>query len=169
MTPEPKPKTGTDHGFTAEVELQLAVENLHARYAHALDSDELERWPEFFTANGRYRITTAENEARGLPLPVLYAEGQAMLRDRIASLRHANIYEPQRYRHIVSCVLLEDEGASVKSVANFLVIRVMENGDTLLFASGRYVDRIARAEMRYEERVVICDSRRFDTLLAIPL
>jgi hypothetical protein len=24
-------------------------------------------------------------------------------------------------------------------------------------------------EMRYEERVVICDSRRFDTLLAIPL
>jgi hypothetical protein len=24
-------------------------------------------------------------------------------------------------------------------------------------------------EPRYEERVVICDSRRFDTLLAIPL
>jgi len=153
----------------AEVGLQLAVENLHARYAHALDSDALERWPEFFTANGRYRITTAENEARGLPLPVLYAEGQAMLRDRIASLRHANIYEPQRYRHIVSCVLVDGDGATVKSVANFLVVRVMENGDTLLFASGRYVDRIARAEMRYEERVVICDSRRFDTLLAIPL
>ena len=150
-------------------ELRAQVEQLHARYAHALDNDELERWPEFFTANGRYRITTAENEARGLPLPVLYAEGQAMLRDRVASLRHANIYEPQRYRHIVSCVLVDGDGATVKSVANFLVVRVMENGDTLLFASGRYVDRIARAEMRYEERVVICDSRRFDTLLAIPL
>jgi 3-phenylpropionate/cinnamic acid dioxygenase small subunit len=100
---------------------------------------------------------------------VLYAEGQAMLRDRIASLRHANIYEPQRYRHIISSVLVDAEGASVKSVANFLVIRVMENGETMLFASGRYVDRIARGEMRYEERVVICDSRRFDTLLAIPL
>ena len=151
------------------LELHAQVEGLHARYAHALDAGELERWPEFFTANGRYRITTAENEARGLPLPVLYAEGQAMLRDRIASLRHANIYEPQRYRHIVSCVLVDADGASVSSVANFLVVRVMENGDTLLFASGRYVDRIARAEMRYEERVVICDSRRFDTLLAIPL
>jgi 3-phenylpropionate/cinnamic acid dioxygenase small subunit len=151
------------------LELRLKVEELHARYAHALDADELERWPDFFTANGRYRITTAENEARGLPLPVLYAEGQAMLRDRIASLRHANIYEPQRYRHLVSCVLVEADAAIVKSVANFVVVRVMENGDTLLFASGRYVDRIARAEMRYEERVVICDSRRFDTLLAIPL
>jgi anthranilate 1,2-dioxygenase small subunit len=152
-----------------DIELQLAVERLHARYAHALDSDELERWPNFFTASGLYRITTAENEARGLPLPVLYAEGQAMLRDRVASLRHANIYEPQRYRHMVSAVLVEAHGASVKSVANFAVIRIMENGETLLFASGRYVDRIARAEMLYEERVVICDSRRFDTLLAIPL
>jgi 3-phenylpropionate/cinnamic acid dioxygenase small subunit len=150
--------------------LQLAIERLHARYAHALDNDELERWPEFFTAKGRYRVTTAENEARGLPLPVLYADGQAMLRDRIASLRHANIYEPQRYRHMVSAVLLEQESASsARSIANFVVIRIMENGEAVLFASGRYVDRIALPELRYEERVVICDSRRFDTLLAIPL
>ena len=153
-----------------QLELQLAVERLHARYVHALDTDNLEQWPHFFTEKGRYRITTAENEARGLPLPVLYAEGRAMLRDRVASLRHANIYEPQRYRHVVSSVLVESEtGASVKSIANFLVIRIMENGEAMLFASGRYVDRIVLPEMLYEERVVICDSRRFDTLLAIPL
>jgi 3-phenylpropionate/cinnamic acid dioxygenase small subunit len=153
------------------MELQLAIERLHARYAHALDSDRLEDWPNFFTENGTYRITTAESEARGLPLPVLYAEGRPMLRDRIASLRHANIYEPQRYRHVVSCVLAESvDGKTATSTANFLVVRVMENGETLLFASGRYVDRIALTpEPKYEERTVICDSRRFDTLLAIPL
>jgi anthranilate 1,2-dioxygenase small subunit len=152
------------------MELQLAVEKLHARYAHALDADELEAWPDFFTENGTYRVTTAENEARGLPLPVLYAEGRAMLRDRVASLRHANIYEPQRYRHIVSSILVESaDGKTASSTANFLVVRVMENGDTLLFASGRYVDRIDLPEMKYRERIVICDSRRFDTLLAIPL
>ena len=153
------------------MELQHAVERLHARYAHALDADQLEDWPGFFTENGVYRITTAENEARGLPLPVLYAEGRAMLRDRIASLRHANIYEPQRYRHLISCCLVQSkDGKTATSMANFLVIRVMENGDTLLFACGRYVDRVALSpEPRYEERVVICDSRRFDTLLAIPL
>jgi 3-phenylpropionate/cinnamic acid dioxygenase small subunit len=151
-------------------DLQRDVERLHARYAHALDTDQLEEWPNFFTAAGRYRVTTAENESRGLPLPVIYCEGQPMLRDRIASLRHANIYEPQRYRHMLSAMLLEDETpASVKSIASFLVVRIMENGETMLFASGRYVDRISIPEMRYEERVVICDSRRFDTLLAIPL
>jgi 3-phenylpropionate/cinnamic acid dioxygenase small subunit len=154
-----------------ELPLQWVVENLHARYAHALDADRLEDWPQLFTENGTYRITTAENEARGLPLPVLYAEGRPMLRDRIASLRHANIYEPQRYRHMVSVVLAERLSDTVaKSVSNFMVVRVMESGDTLLFATGRYLDRIVLApEPRYEERVVICDSRRFDTLLAIPL
>jgi anthranilate 1,2-dioxygenase small subunit/terephthalate 1,2-dioxygenase oxygenase component beta subunit len=153
-----------------DLELQFAVERLHARYAQALDSDQLEAWPGFFTENGRYRIATAENEERGLPLPVLYAEGRAMMRDRVQSLRHANIYEPQRYRHMVCAVLLEKiSDKELRSTANFLVIRVMQDGATMVFATGRYVDRIALPEMQYEERVVICDSRRFDTLLAIPL
>jgi 3-phenylpropionate/cinnamic acid dioxygenase small subunit len=153
-----------------DLELQFGVERLHARYAQALDSDKLEDWPEFFTESGRYRIATAENEARGLPLPVLYAEGRAMLRDRVASLRHANIYEPQRYRHIVSVLLIEKVSDSVVvSTANFLVVRIMQDGATMLFASGRYLDRIRVPDMLYEERVVVCDSRRFDTLLAIPL
>jgi anthranilate 1,2-dioxygenase small subunit len=149
----------------------FAVEQLHARYAHALDEDRLEDWPDFFTEKGVYRIVTAENEARGLPLPVMYCEGRAMLRDRVQSLRHANIYEPQRYRHMVSSVLTQDLSQGVvRSTASFLVVRIMENGETMLFASGRYVDRIVLApEPQYEERVVICDSRRFDTLLAIPL
>jgi 3-phenylpropionate/cinnamic acid dioxygenase small subunit len=153
-----------------DLELQLAVERLHAQYAHALDADKLEDWPGFFTENGRYRVATAENEERGLPLPVLYAEGRGMMRDRIQSLRHANIYEPQRYRHLVSAVLVDKVSAKeARSSANFLVIRIMQDGATMVFASGRYQDRIALPEMKYDERVVICDSRRFDTLLAIPL
>jgi len=153
-----------------DLELQLAVERLHAQYAHAIDADKLEEWPRFFTENGRYRVATAENEERGLPLPVLYAEGRGMMRDRIQSLRHANIYEPQRYRHIVSSVLVEKiEPKLARSCANFMVIRIMQDGATMVFASGRYLDRIVLPEMKYDERVVICDSRRFDTLLAIPL
>jgi 3-phenylpropionate/cinnamic acid dioxygenase small subunit len=153
-----------------DLELQLAVERLHAQYVHALDSDQLEDWPNFFTENGRYRIATAENEERGLPLPVLSAEGRGMMRDRIQSLRHANIYEPQRYRHLVSAVLVEKSSArEARSTSNFVVIRVMQDGDTIIFATGRYIDRISLPDLKYDERVVICDSRRFDTLLAIPL
>jgi 3-phenylpropionate/cinnamic acid dioxygenase small subunit len=153
------------------MELQFIVEGLHARYAHALDDDRLEDWPDFFTETGVYRIATAENEARGLPLPVLYCDSRAMLRDRVQSLRHANVYEPQRYRHMVSSVIVEKlDDKHAKSVANFLVIRIMQGGETSIFASGVYRDRILLTpEPKYEERLVVCDSRRFDTLLAIPL
>jgi anthranilate 1,2-dioxygenase small subunit len=68
-------------------------------------------------------------------------------------------------------VLIEPLGASeVRSVASFVVLRIMQGGETTLFASGQYRDRIALApEPRYAERVVVCDSQKFDTLLAIPL
>ncbi len=153
------------------IEIRQSIENLHSRYVHALDDDRLEDWPNFFTEKGVYRIATAENEARGLPIPVLSAEGRGMLRDRVASLRNANIYEPQRYRHLVSSLLIEKKQKSmVHATSNFLVVRVMQDGSTLLFASGRYLDRIVVGKKTlFEERVVVCDSRRFDTLLAIPL
>lgn len=157
-----------------DIGLQLEVERLHARYAHALDEDRLEEWPGFFAAAGRYRIVTAENHAAGLPLPVLYADSRAMMRDRVASLRHANVYEPQRYRHLVSGTMVERlDAGHAGSTAAFMVLRILQGSDTMVFASGRYLDRILLAGEdgvpQYEERVVVCDSHRFDTQLAIPL
>ena len=157
-----------------DVELQFTVENLLARYVHAIDEDRLEDWPEFFVESGRYRITTAENHERGLPVSVVYADSRAMLRDRVTALRHANIYEAQRYRHAVSATLVESQDTGrVRAVSLFQVVRIMQSGASTLFATGRYLDVIrldaASGEPRFEEKVVVCDSRRFETLLAIPL
>lgn len=156
-----------------DIELQLAVENLLARYVHALDEGRLEDWPEFFVESGRYRITTAENHERGLPLSVLYADSRAMMRDRVTALRHANIYEAQRYRHTVSSTLVERQGPNTaRAVSHFQAVRIMHTGESMLFATGRYLDVIrlnGSAAAQFEEKVVVCDSRRFDTLLAIPL
>ena len=157
-----------------DIELQLTVENLLARYVHALDDDRLEEWPGFFVESGHYRITTAENHERGLPLSIIYADSCAMLRDRVSALRHANIYEAQRYRHGVSATLIERQDAhTARAVSNFQVLRIMHTGETALFASGRYLDRIRlrgdRGIAQFEEKIVVCDSPRFDTLVAIPL
>jgi len=158
----------------ADIGLQLAVERLLARYAHCLDDDRLEEWPEFFVAAGRYEITTAENRERSLPLAIVYADSRAMLRDRVQALRHANIYEAQRYRHLVSATLVEPvDAVTVRATSNFAVVRTMHAGESVLFASGRYLDRIRlageRGEPQFEERIVVLDSRQVDTLLAIPL
>jgi hypothetical protein len=52
-------------------------------------------------------------------------------------------------------------------------VRIMHTGESLLFVSGVYRDRIvlegADAIPRFAERIVVLDSRQIDTLLAIPL
>src|SRR4030095_5528001 len=125
------------------IELKLTVEDLNARYAQAIDDNKLEAWPDFFTENGRYRVTTAENFERGLPLGMIYATSRAMLRDRVRSLRDANVYEAQRYRHVIGAPLIEPGGeGSVQAQTSFVVARIMHTGETVLFATGRYQDRI---------------------------
>ena len=154
------------------IELKLQIQDLNARYIQAIDDNKLEAWPDFFTEQGRYRVTTAENFERGLPLGMIYATSRAMLRDRVRSLREANVYEAQRYRHVIGVPLLASAGGSaVRAQTSFIVARVMHSGETTLFATGRYHDRIVLdgGEARFAEKLVILDSRLIDTLLAIPL
>lgn len=153
-------------------DLQARVQDLQARYAQCIDDALLDGWPDFFTEDGRYLLTTADNFARGLPLGMMYATSQRMLRDRIAALREVNVYEAQRYRHAISMPVVVRDGEMVQAQTNFFVARIMHTGETMLFATGCYRDRIAFAAdgtLRFAEKVVVLDSRQIDTLVAIPL
>jgi 3-phenylpropionate/cinnamic acid dioxygenase small subunit len=148
------------------------VVQLNAEYARAIDDDRLEDWPDFFVEECLYTITSADNHKRGLPVGLVYADSKGMLRDRVTALRQANIYERQTYRHLVGLPAILSHGASaMRAETPFLVVRVMRDGRMDLFATGRYVDTIVddAGALRFRERVVVCDSGRIDTLLAIPL
>lgn len=150
----------------------LALCAFNAAYADAIDSDALEQWPAFFTEDCHYRITHVENEREGLPAGIVYADSRAMLEDRIAALREANIYERQRYRHLLGMpMLLKSEGDSAEARTPFMVARIMATGQTELFATGSYHDRFVRqgGQLLLQSRVAVCDSTVTDTLLALPL
>jgi anthranilate 1,2-dioxygenase small subunit len=151
---------------------RLELERLYTDYARCLDADDLERWPDFFTEDCFYRVTSAENYEAGLPLGLIRATSRNMLKDRVRALREANIYEPQRYRHLVGSVAVVAEApAALDLEASFLVVRTMQDGDMTMFAAGRYVDRVVRdgEDWKFARKEVVLDSRRIDTLLAIPL
>jgi 3-phenylpropionate/cinnamic acid dioxygenase small subunit len=153
-------------------QLLFEVGALNAEYARRIDDDELEAWPELFSDPCVYSVTSADNYALKRPVGVIYADSQAMLRDRIASLRQANIYERQRYRHLLGMPHVRGEASDELSVETpFAVYRIMRDGRTDVFATGRYVDKLRRSAnaLSFAERYVVCDSSLFDTLLAIPL
>lgn len=150
----------------------LTIIHAQAAYARTIDNDDLESWPDFFTEDCLYKITTASNMAKGYEVGVVYANSRGMVKDRISALREANIYEKHTYRHILGMpVILEDNEMGVRTETGFIVVRIMHDGVTELFASGRYFDLYRRegSGVKIAERVVACDSQRFDTLLAIPL
>src|SRR3546814_1760605 len=78
---------------TNNAQLWTEIAILQHQYVSALDSGNLEAWPQFFTEDCRYEIIPKENVDAGLPAPVIYCRNQKMLRDRVTSLRNANIYE----------------------------------------------------------------------------
>src|SRR5436190_23631511 len=87
---------------------------LNAIYARVIDTERFEEWPKLFHDPCLYKLTTAENVAAGMEGGLIYADTRGMLEDRISSLRKVNIYERQRYRHIVGLpgVLAEKDGTA---------------------------------------------------------
>jgi 3-phenylpropionate/cinnamic acid dioxygenase small subunit len=151
----------------------MEIAALNGACAAAIDSGRLQDWPGFFLDRCLYKITTADNHAKGYQAGLIYADSRAMLEDRIAALREANIYERQRYRHILGMPLIAGEmDGTVAAETSFLVVRTMRDGQMMVFAVGVYFDKLRRdaaGAWRYAERIVVCDSQRIDTLLAIPL
>jgi anthranilate 1,2-dioxygenase small subunit len=149
-------------------------EQLIFSWARAIDEDRVEAIAELIEPQGRYTVKSRFNHDRNLPLAVIDAHSAAQLRDRILSMRKANVYQPQLYRHILSGIEILDQDADgcLNVRHNFLIIRTMElSGDMKVFASGQTQDKIAIHPdgARFKERLFLFDSRVVETLMVIPL
>jgi anthranilate 1,2-dioxygenase small subunit len=145
---------------------------LQAAYIRCIDTHALEAWPDFFVEQCLYKVTTAENHRLGFEAGIIYADTKGMLIDRVQALREANIYEKQSYRHILGLPnIVKNGGVETETETPFLVVRIMHDGQSDVFATGVYLDTV-RADgddLKFAKRVVVCDSSRFDTLMALPL
>jgi 3-phenylpropionate/cinnamic acid dioxygenase small subunit len=112
------------------------------------------------------------NAKRGAVFSGIGADTRGMLEDRISSLRKVNIYERQRYRHIVGLpVVLGKANGAAEVETPFLIVRIMREGTMDVFATGCFRDKVkpdAAGALHFAERIVVCDGHRFDTLVAIP-
>ncbi|MBX9760079.1 MAG: aromatic-ring-hydroxylating dioxygenase subunit beta [Beijerinckiaceae bacterium] len=162
----------TEAAMNSEQTLYFRIARALADYARCIDDDRLEEWPAFFVEDCLYKVTTADMHRDGLEAGIIFANSRGMLTDRISALREANIYEKQAYRHIFgSPSILANGSEGVRTETSFMAARIMRDGTTSLYATGRYLDIWLEAAngLRLKERIVVCDSSRIDTLMAIPL
>ena len=139
----------------------LALQDLYADYAAALDARELQRWPGFFTEDCIYRLQSRENFDRGLPLATLAFESRAMLQDRVYGAAETILHDPYVQRHIVGLPrLLARDGDTMRCEASYLVIRTKRDSLPEILSVGRYLDRVLPTPegLGFAERLVIFDN-----------
>ena len=92
-----------------------------------------------------------------------------MLEDRIRALREANKYNIHTDRHVIGLPRIIDDGLAVE--APFAVYQSDQEGETRLFATGLYRDRleIVGRALKIRDKLVLLDTFAVPTLLATPL
>ena len=151
--------------------LQREAEELIAAYADLIDEDRLEEWLDLFSETASYRIVSRENEEQSLPLALMLCDNKDMLRDRIVSLRQANIYNIHWDRHVVSLVRVRAVDGEHEITASYALYHTTQEGETRLFSVGRYRDRVVREDgrLRFRDKTVVVDTGAILTLLATPI
>jgi anthranilate 1,2-dioxygenase small subunit len=145
---------------------------LEYRYARVLDEDRLEIWPELFTEDGVYKVVPRENINLEVQLPIMFCDSRNMIKDRVRSLREANIYNLHYSRHLITNVeLIGDRDGMLEVAACFVVYQTDMEGQTRCYSVGQYLDRIVTGQdgFMFQEKVAICDTFSIPNLLAVPL
>ena len=152
--------------------LRLELMGLQDQYVAILDDDRLEEWPGMFTETCRYEIIARENEEAGLPAPLFSCDNARMLRDRVISLRRANIFERPAYRHFLSGFAFKEiDDRTFEMNCNYLVVNTSLRGESQIYQAGKYFDVAVNTAQgwRFASKRAVYDTSRVQTLLAFPI
>ena len=150
----------------------LALVQLHADYAAAVDSGDWSLWPEFFVDACSYRLVPRENHERGFPLATLSFESKGMLRDRVYGIKETLFHDPYYQRHVVGAPLVKSvDGERIACESNYAVFRTKLNELSTVFNVGRYLDTVVRtpAGLKFESRIVVYDSEMVPNSIIYPI
>lgn len=149
-----------------------SLRQLFADYAASIDDDRLEDWVDFFTEDAVYEIIPRENHERGLPITLLLCDGKDMIRDRVVSLREANIYNIHRDRHVVGEPrIMESDDGRYRTETSYALFQTNQDGESRIFSVGRYNALVSFAGGRplIERLTVVTDTASVKTLLSTPI
>ena len=153
-------------------ETREALTALMAEYAMAIDDNRLEDWVELFDEACDYRVMTRENVEQKLPNVLMWCDNKNMLRDRVESYRHVNLYNLHYDRHVLGPLHFTGrDGALWKFDVAYSLFQTELEGASRLFSVGRYrVDALLQGDSaRLKSVMVIADTGLVPSLLATPI
>lgn len=151
---------------------RFALYDLFVTYGALIDASDFDAWLDLFAEICIYHIVPRENYERGLPAGLVFCDSRAVLEDRIGALREANKYNIHTDRHLIGLPrLVGDDTEEALVEAPFAVYQTDQEGETRLFATGLYRDRIVSEAgiLKFRGKLVLLDTFAVPSLLSTPL
>jgi len=153
-------------------ELRAEIDSFHVEYCAALDANDVERWPDFFSQEATYRVTSRQNALLNMPVGLIYCEGLDMIIDRALAVAHSQMFAPRHMLHVLGIArVLQEMGNAISSQTPFILMQTLVEGPSTVHLAGVYHDRFVREGDRLllASREVIHDTEILDTALAYPV
>lgn len=154
------------------VELRAEIDSFHVEYCAALDANDIERWPGFFSKDATYRITSRHNALLNMPVGLMYCEGLDMIIDRALAIAHSQMFAPRHMLHVLGITrVLKEADNTVSSQTPFILMQTLVEGPSTVHLAGVYHDRFVREgdQLLIASRQVVHDTEILDTALAYPV
>ena len=151
----------------------MALTQLYADYAAAVDAGDWDKWVEYFTDPCLYKLQPRENHERGFPLATLAFDSKGMLKDRVYGIRETLFHDPYYQRHVVGAPVVRQVEADgrIHSEANYAVFRTRLSKESTVFNVGRTIDEVVRTPngLKFASRLVVYDSEMIPNSLIYPI
>jgi anthranilate 1,2-dioxygenase small subunit len=157
---------------TRAAQLRAEIDAFHAEYCAALDANDIDRWPDFFSEDCLYRVTSRENALLDMPVGLVYCEGKDMIRDRSLAISRSQMFAPRHMLHVLGITrVLEESAAGIVSQTPFILLQTLIEGPSTVHLAGTYFDRFVRSgeQLVLAERQVVHDTEILATALAYPV
>jgi anthranilate 1,2-dioxygenase small subunit len=158
--------------LTVPPQIREILTALMAEYAMAIDDNRLEDWVELFDEACDYKVVTRENVEQNLPNVLMWCDNKNMLRDRVESYRHVNLYNLHYDRHVLGPLrFLKQENSNWTFEVSYSLFQTELEGASRLFSVGKYgVEALVKADTaRLKSVTVVADTGLVPSLLATPI
>jgi 3-phenylpropionate/cinnamic acid dioxygenase small subunit len=157
----------TEDLLSAAVERQ-AIQDLVQDTAARLDQEDLDGWLALFDAELDYRMSAYSTE---LQREMTWWRSDRPALEKLLAEVPQHVRDPARRLHVVAPPRVALDGGRARASSTFVVLRICPDGETRLYAAGRYEDELVRrAEgWRYASRHVRMETRLLEVFTHLPL
>lgn len=145
-----------------------AVLDVIRQTAQHLDNEDMTAWLALFAADGEYEITTFGPEIKS---NMVWWKNTRDELEKVLAEVDGHIRDPGRRLHVVTPISVDIDGDRADALSHFIIARTGPDGDSAVYAAGRYEDQLQREGERwtYSRHKVLLDTRKLEIFTHLPL